>query len=132
MLALAPLQDQQNQLLRKINLTTALVTTVAGTVGLPGTADGVGTAAGFNTPSGVTMNAAGTLALVADWQNSAVRRVNLTTGAVTTLAGKAGNVGTADGVGSSARFTYPVSVGIAPSGTFALVVSGRERRALQG
>ena len=58
------LQDQHNHMLRRIRLSTAVVTTVAGTAGVSGSTDGIGTAASFNFPSGITMDAAGTMVLV--------------------------------------------------------------------
>lgn len=54
-----------------------------------------------------------------------IRLVLLTTGAVTTLAGLAGSMGTLDGVGSNARFHTPASVGMDAGGVIALVVSPR-------
>ena len=53
--------------------------------------------------------------------NRAVHRVNIATGATTTLAGD-GTGGFSDGVGTSARFTNLYGVAIHPSGAFALVV----------
>ena len=49
-----------------------------------------------------------------------IRRVEIATGATTTLAGS-GTLGFLDGAGGSARFNYPFGVAIDPSGGFALV-----------
>ena len=54
-----------------------------------------------------------------DSHNSGIRRVDIATGATTTLAGGTG--GSSDGVGGSAQFTRPWGIAIDPSGTFALV-----------
>ena len=62
--------DSQNNLLRRVNLSSGLVTTLAGntsgTVGMNnrGSANGVGTAASFFYPTGVCVDAAGTVAIV--------------------------------------------------------------------
>jgi len=58
------LQDHLNHLLRRISISTAVVTTVAGTAGVSGSADGVETAALFYFPTGIAMDAAGTVVLV--------------------------------------------------------------------
>lgn len=63
--------DQFNHLLRRVNVTSGLVTTLAGNANvIPGPpnnygyADGAGAAAKFWAPSGVSMDAAGTFVLV--------------------------------------------------------------------
>ena len=58
-----------------------------------------------------------------DSHNSGIRRVDIATGATTTLAGGTG--GSSDGVGGSAQFTRPGGIAIDPSGTFALVAVRR-------
>lgn len=52
----------------------------------PGSDDGFGLAASFNSPRGVTLDEFGNL-YVADYGNSRIRRIDPTTGEVTTLAG---------------------------------------------
>ena len=49
-----------------------------------------------------------------------IRRVDIATGATTTLAGS-GTWGFLDGAGASAKFNSPWGIAIDPSGTFALV-----------
>ena len=56
-----------------------------------------------------------------DYNNQRIRRVDIATGATTTLAGS-GSAGFRDGAGGSARFQYPRGVAIEPSGGYALVV----------
>ena len=62
--------DQNNHLLRRVDLVSTLVTTVAGNIsGIVGTnnfgsADGVGTAASFNIPWGVVVDVAGATTIV--------------------------------------------------------------------
>jgi len=90
------------------------VSTVAGTSGTAGSADGLGTAAQFNQPAGVAVDGAGNL-YVADTHNDTVREIS-PTGIVTTPAGLAGNVGSADGVGAAAQFNQPVGVAVDSAG----------------
>src|SRR5438094_825313 len=79
-----------------------------------GSADGTGSAARFNETEGVAVDSAGNL-YVADSNNDTIRKVT-PAGAVTTLAGSAGQVGSADGTGSAARFNRPSGVAVDSSG----------------
>ncbi len=87
-----------------------------------GTSDGVGTFAGFSNPNGVAIHPSGTYALIADNDYGLIRRIDLTTTNVTTFAGAGERLsGSADGIGTYAKFQYPTAVTIDPSGTFALI-----------
>ena len=59
-----------------------------------------------------------------DQNNNRIRRVDIATGATTTLAGS-GSPGFRDGAGGSARFHYPIGIAIDPTGGFALVAVRR-------
>src|SRR5262249_44414310 len=76
--------------------------------GSPGAMDGTGTAARFNQPSGITAD--GGKLYVADFQNQTIRAVDIASGAVTTLAGAAGQCGHVDMPGAMARFCGPQDV----------------------
>jgi hypothetical protein len=89
------------------------VITIAGIAGITGSADGTGTAARFNLPYGIATD--GTNLYVADYGNSTIRKIVISTGVVTTIAGTAGTTGSADGTGAAATFYSPV--GIATDGT---------------
>jgi hypothetical protein len=91
------------------------VGTLAGQAGVPGTADGFDLAARFNGPSGVAVDSFGNL-YVADAANHLIRKVVAGTREVVTLAGLAGISGSADGVGSAARFNAPSGVAVSPAG----------------
>lgn len=67
-----------------------------------GSADGVGTDARFLQPAGIAKDDIGNI-YVADYLNYTIRKVT-PTGIVSTLAGKAGIFGSADGTNSAARF----------------------------
>lgn len=76
------------------------VTTLAGS--RPGSTDGIGAAARFYAPRGVAVDGAGNL-YVTDVYT--IRKVVVATGAVSTLAGTAGMLGSSDGIGAAARFS---------------------------
>ncbi len=105
--------DSGNCVIRKVS-PAGVVTTLAGLAGNTGTADGTGDQARFLWPSGVALDGSGNL-YVADSGNCVIRKVS-PAGVVTTLAGLAGNNGTADGTGDQARFYHPDSVAVDSSG----------------
>ena len=86
-------------------------TTLAGT-GSSGSENGTGTSANFNLPYGITTD--GTNLYVADTSNHLIRKIVISTGAVTTVAGT-GSSGSANGTGTSASFNKPF--GITTDGT---------------
>jgi hypothetical protein len=88
--------------------TLGTVTTLAGTAGTPGSADGTGIAARFNTPHGIASD--GTNLYIADTLNFTIRKMVISTGQVSTIAGLAGSSGTSDGTGNIARFTNPIGI----------------------
>ncbi|MCG3194069.1 MAG: hypothetical protein DIJKHBIC_03326 [Thermoanaerobaculia bacterium] len=107
--------DTANHMIRKIQVATGEVTTLAGSPRIAGSADGVGTAARFNSPLGIT--ASGNFLHIADSGNATIRRLDLTTGEVVTVAGRAGEKGDADGSGASARFRKPDGILVIGSGS---------------
>lgn len=102
-----------NGTIRKIEIATGNVTTLAGSAGLTGASDGTGTQARFNGPSGITTD--GACLFVTDAGNSTIRKVVIATGIVTTLVGEAYFDGSSDGIGSDAQFNHPS--GITTDGT---------------
>ena len=94
----------------ELSLST-VVTTLAGT-GSSGLANGTGTSASFNSPFKITTD--GTNLYVVDYSNNLIRKIVISTGAVTTVAGT-GSSGSANGTGTSASFNQPV--GITTDGT---------------
>lgn len=105
--------DQAGHNLRKIT-PAGVVTTLAGMSETPGSADGTGAAARFTAPADVAVDAAGNV-YVADQGNHTIRKVTAA-GAVTTIAGSPGALGSADGTGPAARFRFPSGVVVDPAG----------------
>ena len=101
--------------------TSGAVTTLAGT-GSSGSANGTGTSASFFVPYGITTD--GTNIYVADSSNHLIRKIVISTGAVTTVAGT-GSSGSANGTGTSASFYNPR--GITTDGTNLYVTEKKNR-----
>ena len=103
--------DEVNNEIRQVVIATGVVTTLAGSTA-SGSTNGTGTTARFYYPRGITTD--GTNLYVADEVNNEIRQVVIATGAVTTLAGSTAS-GSTNGMGSAARFYYPM--GITTDGT---------------
>ncbi len=93
--------DTNNDTIRKIT-PDSNVTTLAGVPQQFGDVDGTGSAARFNAPAGIAVDASGNL-YVTETSGYVIRKVT-PAGAVTTLAGTPGVVGSADGTGAAAQF----------------------------
>lgn len=97
--------DSGNRRIRKIEIATGIVTTLAGD-GTSGVLDAIGTAAQFNNPLGITTD--GINVYIADTGNHRIRKIEITTGIVTTLAGSTS--GYLDATGTAAQFNGPRGV----------------------
>lgn len=113
--------DTGNSTIRAIT-PGGVVTTLAGTPGAFGNSDGTGASAQFSQPTGVAVDGSGNV-YVADRYNSTIRKIS-PSGAVTTLAGLAGNNGGADGAGAAAQFNFPSGVAVDGYGTVYVADSG--------
>ena len=102
--------DTGNYTIRKIT-PAGVVTTLAGSAGISGSIDATGSSARFYEPEGIAVNNAGTLIYVADTWNHTIRQIT-SAGSVTTLAGSAGNYGSANGTGNSAQFNQPQGIAV--------------------
>jgi DNA-binding beta-propeller fold protein YncE len=103
--------DSGNNAIRRVTVTgphTGRVITLAGTT-TAGYVNAVGKKARFHAPIGLTINKAGTLLYIADRNNFVIRKLNIKTRAVTTLAG-AGRNGYREGSFHDAVFSYPDTV----------------------
>jgi len=106
--------DRGNETVRRIDIATADVTTIAGAAGSAGYIDGGQIPGKFNYPAGLAKDSSGNI-YVADTNNRTIRKIS-PSGYVTTFAGSPGASGTADGTGSAARFTYPADIVVASNG----------------
>ena len=100
--------DHNNHTIRKIVISSGVVTTLAGTSGVSGSNDGIGSAAKFNKPTGITTD--GTNLYVSEWNNHTIRKINIFSGLVTTFAGTVGVSGTSNGTGTEAKFKNPLGL----------------------
>ena len=99
--------DSGNNTIRQIVLASGAVSTFAGT-GFPGAIDFTGTLASFNAPYGITTD--GTNLYVADYGNNKIRKIVISTAAVTTLAGSGAAGATDNLIGTSATFQHPYGI----------------------
>ncbi|EOD27096.1 hypothetical protein EMIHUDRAFT_353724, partial [Emiliania huxleyi CCMP1516] len=107
--------------IRRVEVATGAVTTLAGSGEFCDT-DGVGDAAEFCGPRGIAISPDGGALFVADFSNRKIRRVEVATGEVTTIAGS-GTEGSADGGGDAAGFDCLEEVAISADGSTLLVSS---------
>ena len=100
--------DTSNNSIRQIVISTGVVTTLAGnTSGTSGYVNATGTSAYFYSPVGIASD--GTNLYVTDFNNHVIRKIVISTGVVTTLAGS-GTTGYVNATGSSAYFAYPLGI----------------------
>jgi sugar lactone lactonase YvrE len=118
--------DTSNHVVRRIDLASNVVTTVAGRTTVAGVADGTAGDARFNSPQGLALDGAGIL-YVADAGNGSVRTIDLASGAVETALGKSGVHGLKAGP-LPARLNQPA--GLAVFGGGRLVISDRPENVL--
>jgi hypothetical protein len=91
-----------------------------------GTNDGTGTSAQFHSPFGVALNSTGTILYVADQNNQAIRAITLSSGAVVTLAGTIGVVGSTDDPANAlhAQFNTPKGIAVDTNGNVYVADTG--------
>jgi sugar lactone lactonase YvrE len=86
------------------------VSTLAGSAGLFGQSDGAGPSARFSRFNGIDVDSSGNI-WIADTNNATIRKVT-PNGVVSTVAGIPGDSAPVDGVGSSARFSFPYQLAV--------------------
>jgi len=118
--------DTQNDAIRQVRLSDGSVTTVAGAwqeVPHDGALDGVGREARFMAPTGVALSQDEKLVYVADMGNQVIRRIDLLSGQVATIAG-VGEAGFKDG-GARGLFHLPKDLALLPDGHHLLVTDSK-------
>ncbi len=117
--------DTGNNRIRKVRISDGQTWLVAGS-GSAGFTNGTGAAAQFNRPWGITLDPSGSNLYVADSNNHAIRKINLSTNAVTTLVGN-GSSGYLEAIGTKARLSYPEYVKMDSSGNLYFSETGSQR-----
>ncbi len=132
--------DNSNNLIRKVTASTNIINTVAGSSTSGGYSgdNGAATSAVLSSPQGICLDSAGTrlrfvflpfinslLAYslgniyIADYSNQRIRKVTVSTGIITTIAGSSTSSGFSGdgGAATSALLSMPASVTLDASGT---------------
>jgi uncharacterized repeat protein (TIGR01451 family) len=111
--------DTNNERIRRVDGTTHIITTVAGSedpfAGSFGGNGGAATNARLNGPEGVAVDANGNL-FIADTSNGVIREVSASTGNISTIAGGASALGCPSGPSSGAGFANPTSIAVDANG----------------
>ena len=109
--------DKNNYRIRKVTVSTGIISTIAGTGTESYSGDnGAATSARLNNPYGVGLDTVGNV-YIADTYNNRIRKVTISTGIITTIAG----TGTAsysgdNGAATSATLNHPCGVAVDSSG----------------
>ncbi|MGA1984234.1 MAG: Ig-like domain repeat protein [Acidobacteriaceae bacterium] len=118
------ISDTGNNVIRKVNLTTGIITTVAGTgtAGFSGDG-GPATSGQLNNPWGIALGSDGSL-YIADLSNNRIRKVS-PSGTLSTLAGNGGNGFAGDnGPATAALLNVPAGVAVDVAGNVFIADSG--------
>ena len=120
--------DPGNNRVRKVDVTTGIITTIAGngTGGYAGDG-GLATSAELHNPEYLTIDSAGNL-YIGDYLNNRVREVNAATGIITTIAGNGTGAYAGDGgAATSAELQYPSSIAFDNAGNLYVSDLGNSR-----
>ena len=123
--------DTQNNVIREVNATTGVITTVAGTVPRvnPYAGDGgPATSAALNLPYSVAVDTSGNL-YIADYNNAAIRKVTAGTGIISTIAGSGSCTafGGDGGPAGSAALCQPRGITVNGAGTLYVAETSANR-----
>ena len=110
--------DAGNNRIRKVTISTGIISTIAGTGTSSYSGDnGAATSATLNYPRGVVLDTAGNV-YIADTNNQRIRKVTISTGIITTFAGTGASSYSGDnGPATSATLNYPFGVAVDSAGT---------------
>lgn len=120
--------DTANQRIRKVTASTGIITTVAGnyTEGFSGDG-GPATSAELAAPYAVVVDSAGNL-YIADDSNNRIRKVNASTGIITTVAGNGASGYSGDsGLATSAELDGPEGVAVDGAGNLYIADTANQR-----
>ncbi len=123
------ISDAINYRIRKVDAKTRIITTIAGT-GVWGFSGDSGLAinAQLSVPGGIVLNAAGTILYIADGTNSRIRKVDLTTGIISTIAGTKTYGYNGDGIPAvTANLYFPNAITLDSSGNIFFTDNGNYR-----
>jgi trimeric autotransporter adhesin len=126
--------DAGNNVIRKVSASTGTITTVAGNGSNAGTNpggfsgdNGPATSAKLSDPEGVALDASGNL-YIADATNWRVRKVDASTGIITTVAGNGVQGSSGDnGAATSAELNHLMGVSVDASGNLYIADTGNMR-----
>ena len=110
--------DTGNNIIRKIDAATQIITKLAGAAGLPGFSGdgGNANAAKLNYPSGIAVDVSGNI-YIADENNCRIRKITASDGKINTIAGNGTCAYAGDGgQATSANINYPKGVAVRSTG----------------
>ena len=117
--------DQGNHVIRRVGA-DGTITTVAGT-GVAGFTDGPAASAQLNGPANLAFDTDGSL-LIVDALNNAIRRLDLGTNVVSTVAGTGEGGFTPDGAAAAqSTLARPTAIAVAPDGRIVFAEDGSHR-----
>ena len=110
--------DHTNSRIRKVTVSTGIITTFAGTgTGSYSGDNGPATSAALKYPWGVVLDTTDNV-YIADQYNLRIRKVTASTGIITTIAGTGtGSYSGDNGPATSAALNYPLDVALDAAGT---------------
>jgi hypothetical protein len=113
--------DEYNSRIRKVTVSTGIITTIAGSASTTTTSVGDGdsaTAGRLYNPTGLVLDSAGNI-YIADWSSNRVRKVTVSTGIITTIAGNGGTGSYSgdSGAATAADLYRPYGVAIDSTGS---------------
>ncbi len=128
--------DQYNHRIRKVTVSTGIITTFAGSgsTGVYSGDGGAATSAGLNYPCGIAFDTSGNV-YIGDTSNNRIRKVTVSTGIITTFAGTGTGAYSGDnGQSTSAKLQSPVGIALDSSDNvyFADMSNNRVRKVTVG
>lgn len=119
--------DWNNHRIRRVDLSTGIIQTIAGVDDLGDGPEGPATKSHFNHPTQVLFDLDGNM-LLAAWHNSKVKHVDMKTGILTDTCGDGLRAYKGDGgLAKAASFDLPVSMAIDAAGTLYILDQANQR-----